>query len=74
MYNALTEGSYRKHCQRVHAVLDELRGPTFAQPESMGLKAFCRPTAGFVGWLDAGVDTIALAKMRAANSRAADKK
>ena len=27
VHRALTEGSYRKHCQRVHAALDELRDP-----------------------------------------------
>jgi DNA-binding transcriptional MocR family regulator len=63
VYRALTEGSYRKHCQRVHAALDELREPTFARLESMGLKAFCRPAAGFQGWFDTGVDTITLAAM-----------
>jgi DNA-binding transcriptional MocR family regulator len=63
VYRALTEGSYRKHCLRVHAALDELREPTFARLESMGMKAFCRPKAGFLGWFDTGVDTIALAAM-----------
>ena len=63
VHRALTEGSYRKHCQRVHAALDELREPTFARLESMGLKAYCRPQAGFQGWFDTGVDTIALAAL-----------
>ena len=63
VHRALTEGSYRKHCQRVHAALDELRDPTFARLESLGLKAYCRPQAGFQGWFDTGVDTIALAAL-----------
>jgi DNA-binding transcriptional MocR family regulator len=63
VHRALTEGSYRKHCQRVHAALDELREPTFARLESMGLKAYYRPQAGYQGWFDTGVDTIALAAL-----------
>jgi len=63
VHRALTEGSYRKHCQRVHAALDELREPTFARLESMGLKPYHRPQAGFQGWFDTGVDTIALAAL-----------
>lgn len=63
VHRALTEGSYRKHCQRVHAALDELREPTFTRLESLGLKAYCRPQAGFQGWFDTGVDTIALAAL-----------
>lgn len=63
VYRALTGGSYRKHCQRVHAALDELREPAFKRMESLGLKPFCRPQAGFLGWFDAGVDTIALAAL-----------
>ncbi|MES2879896.1 MAG: PLP-dependent aminotransferase family protein [Pseudomonadota bacterium] len=63
VYRALTEGSYRKHCQRVHAALDELREPTFKRMESLGMTAFCRPQAGFLGWFDTGVDTITLAAL-----------
>jgi DNA-binding transcriptional MocR family regulator len=63
VYRALTEGSYRKHCQRVHSALDELREPVFKRMESMGMRAFCRPQAGFLGWFDTGVDTIELAAL-----------
>ena len=63
VHRALTEGSYRKHCLRVHAALDALRDPTFTRLESLGLKAFYRPQAGFQGWFDTGVDTITLAAM-----------
>src|SRR5450830_556881 len=63
VYRALTEGSYRKHCQRVHGALDELREPTFKRMEALGMTAFCRPQAGFLGWFDTGVDTIELAAL-----------
>ena len=63
VHHALTEGSYRKHCQRVHAELDELRAPVFKQLESLGMTPLCRPQAGFLGWFDTGVDTITLAAL-----------
>ncbi len=63
VYRALTEGSYRKHCQRVQTALDELREPAFKRLEGLGMKAFCRPQAGFLGWFDTGVDTITLAAL-----------
>jgi DNA-binding transcriptional MocR family regulator len=63
VHRILTEGSYRKHYQRVQAALDELREPTFARLESMGLTPFYRPQAGFLGWFDTGVDTITLAAL-----------
>ncbi len=63
VYQALTQGSYRKHCQRMHAALEALREPVFKRYESMGLKPFCRPLAGFVGWFETGVDTASLAAL-----------
>lgn len=63
VHRALTEGSYRKHGLRVQAALDELREPAFKRLESLGLKPFCRPQAGFLGWFDTGVDTIMLAAL-----------
>ena len=63
VHRALTEGSYRKHCLRVQAALDELREPAFKRLESLGLQPFCRPQAGFLGWFDTGVDTIMLAAL-----------
>lgn len=63
VYRALTEGSYRKHCQRVHVALEALREPVFKTCEAMGLKPFCRPQAGFLGWFDTGVDTATLAAL-----------
>ena len=63
VYQALTQGSYRKHSQRVHAALDALREPVFKRYEAMGLQPFCRPLAGFLGWFDTGVDTASLAAL-----------
>ncbi len=63
VHRILTEGSYRKHCQRVQTALDALREPTFLRMEAMGMRAFCRPQAGFIGWFDTGVDTITLAAL-----------
>jgi len=63
VHHALTEGSYRRHCQRVHAELDALREPVFRRLESLGLTPFCRPQAGTLGWFDTGVDTIELAAL-----------
>lgn len=61
VHSALTEGGYRKHCQRVRAKLDTLREPAFRRFEAMGFKPMCRPQAGFLGWFDTGIDTNALA-------------
>lgn len=61
VYQTLTQGSYRKHCQRMHGALESLREPAFKRFETLGLKAFCRPQAGFLGWFDTGVDTASLA-------------
>jgi DNA-binding transcriptional MocR family regulator len=63
VYRALTEGSYRKHCQRVQGALDKLREPCFKRMESLGLRPFCQPQAGFLSWFDAGVDTVTLAAL-----------
>ena len=63
VYKALTEGSYRKHCQRVHATLDSLREPAFKRMQDLGLQAFSQPQAGFLGWFNTGVDTNHLAAL-----------
>lgn len=57
VYRVLTEGSYRKHSLRVQQALDGLREPMFKRMEALGLKPFCRPQAGSLGWFNAGVDT-----------------
>lgn len=63
VYQTLTQGSYRKHCQRMHGALESLREPAFKRFEALELRAFCRPQAGFLGWFDTGVDTASLAAM-----------
>ena len=61
VHQTLTQGSYRKHCQRMQGALEGLREPAFKRFEAMSLKTFCRPLAGFLGWFDTGVDTARLA-------------
>lgn len=63
VYRALTEGSFRKHCQRVQLALEATREPWLKRMEGLGLTSFCRPQAGFLGWFDAGVDTNLLAAL-----------
>jgi len=63
VYSALTEGSYRKHCQRVQLALDRLREPTFKRMHDLGMPSFCQPQAGFLGWFHTGVDTNLLAAL-----------
>jgi DNA-binding transcriptional MocR family regulator len=59
--HALTEGSYRRHCQRVRLRLDALREPAFERIEKLGFRLMGRPNAGFLGWFHAGIDTNQLA-------------
>ncbi len=59
--HALTEGSYRRHCQRVRHRLDAVREPMFQRFEALGFRLMGRPSAGFLGWFDTGVDTNQLA-------------
>ncbi len=61
IFQALSEGGYRKHCLRLHGKLDVAREASIARLERVGLTPFIRPQAGFVGWFDAGVDTNVLA-------------
>ena len=59
--HVLTDGNYRRHCQRVRTRLDTLRDSAFQRFEAMGCKLMGRPSAGFLGWFDTGVDTNTLA-------------
>ena len=59
--HALTEGSYRRHCQRVRSRLDALREPAFDRLAKLGFRPMGRPSAGFLGWFHTGVDTNQLA-------------
>lgn len=61
VYQALTEGRYRKHCERLRSALDQAREQSLHALERLALKPFMTPAAGFLGWFDAGCDTSVLA-------------
>ena len=65
VFKALTEGHYRRHVERLRERLEEVREPTMRALEGIGLRFFCRPTAGMFLWADTGVDTAALASAAA---------
>ncbi len=62
VYKVLSEGSYRKHADRVRARLDSVRAKTLRQMERVGLKVVHAAPAGMFVWADAGCDTNALAE------------
>ncbi|MES2263086.1 MAG: PLP-dependent aminotransferase family protein [Pseudomonadota bacterium] len=62
VYKVLSEGSYRKHTDRVRARLDGLRAKTLRQMERAGLTVDIATPAGLFAWVDAGRDTNALAE------------
>ncbi|KQN70750.1 GntR family transcriptional regulator [Duganella sp. Leaf61] len=62
VYKVLSEGSYRKHADRVRARLDSVRAKTLRQMERVGLKVLHAAPAGMFVWADAGCDTNALAE------------
>nr|WP_315259015.1 PLP-dependent aminotransferase family protein [uncultured Duganella sp.] len=57
VYKVLSEGSYRKHADRLRARLDGIRAKTLRQMERVGLKVDGSPPAGMFVWADAGCDT-----------------
>jgi DNA-binding transcriptional MocR family regulator len=57
VYKVLSEGSYRKHADRLRARLDSIRAKTLRQMERVGLKVDGSPPAGMFVWADAGCDT-----------------
>ena len=62
VYKVLSEGSYRKHADRVRARLDSVRAKTLRQMERVGLTVVHAAPAGMFVWADAGCDTNALAE------------
>jgi DNA-binding transcriptional MocR family regulator len=60
VYKVLSEGSYRKHADRIRVRLDGLRAKTVRQMERVGLKLEAATPAGLFVWVDAGRDTNAL--------------
>ncbi|MRV76539.1 aminotransferase class I/II-fold pyridoxal phosphate-dependent enzyme [Duganella sp. FT92W] len=61
VYKVLSEGTFRKHTDRIRTRLDELRSRTVRQMERVGLKIAVAPMAGMFVWADAGRDTNVLA-------------
>jgi DNA-binding transcriptional MocR family regulator len=60
VYKVLSEGSFRKHTDRMRARLDTLREKTMRQIERIGLKVEMHTPAGFFVWVDTGRDTNAM--------------
>jgi len=61
VYKVLSEGTFRKHTDRICSRLDALRSRTVRQMEQVGLKVDMAPAAGMFVWADAGCDTNVLA-------------
>jgi DNA-binding transcriptional MocR family regulator len=61
VYKVLSEGTLRKHTDRICSRLDQLRSRTVRQMERVGLKVDMAPAAGMFVWVDAGRDTNVLA-------------
>jgi DNA-binding transcriptional MocR family regulator len=57
VYKVLSEGSYRKHADRMRTRLDGVRAKTIRQMERIGLRVDVAAPAGMFVWADAGCDT-----------------
>jgi DNA-binding transcriptional MocR family regulator len=57
VHKVLSEGSYRKHTERIRVRLDGLRARTVRQLEKTGMRIASAPPAGMFVWVDAGRDT-----------------
>ena len=68
VYKVLSEGSYRKHADRLRARLDSIRAKTLRQMERVGLKVDGSPPAGMFVWADAGCDTNVLTERAMAHN------
>jgi DNA-binding transcriptional MocR family regulator len=68
VYKVLSEGSYRKHADRMRARLDGIRAKTLRQMERVGLKVDASPPAGMFVWADAGCDTNVLTERAMAHN------
>lgn len=60
VYKVLSEGSYRKHADRMRGRLDGLRQRSTDRMERIGLKLAATPPAGMFVWADTGRDTNAM--------------
>lgn len=61
VYKVLSEGTYRKHLDRIRARLDAARPQALRRIEAAGMKLDSAPPAGLFVWVDAGRDTSVLA-------------
>ncbi|NVD72645.1 PLP-dependent aminotransferase family protein [Duganella sp. BJB1802] len=68
VYKVLSEGSFRKHIDRVRARLDGIRAKTIRQMERVGLKVDLVAPAGMFVWVDAGCDTNVLTEKAMAHN------
>jgi len=64
VHTALTDGSYRRHMEKVRARLNEARAKAMARLKSVGVEAWTKPTAGIFLWcrLPDGVDAARVAR------------
>jgi DNA-binding transcriptional MocR family regulator len=68
VYKVLSEGSFRKHADRMRARLDGIRAKTIRQMERVGLKVDQAAPAGMFVWADAGCDTNVLTEKAMAHN------
>lgn len=61
VYKVLSEGTYRKHLDRIRSRLDAARPQALRRIEAAGLKLESAPPAGLFVWVDTGRDTNVLA-------------
>jgi DNA-binding transcriptional MocR family regulator len=57
VYKILSEGTYRKHVERIRGRLDGVRSRTVRQLEKLGMRVDPLTPAGLFVWVDAGCDT-----------------
>jgi len=64
VHTALTDGSYRRHMEKVRARLDQAREKAIARLKSVGVEVWTRPTVGIFLWcrLPDGVDAAHVAR------------
>ena len=68
VYKVLSEGSFRKHSDRIRTRLDGIRAKTIRQMERVGLKVDLASPAGMFVWADAGRDTNVLTERAMAHN------
>ena len=61
VYKVLSEGSYRKHLERIRSRLDDTRLPALRRIEATGMKIESASAAGLFVWVDTARDTNVLA-------------